>query len=358
MFGNIYSCFPILSVTWADDPDLSVALTRSTATLRSPDVFYTIRRNCSFSQGDPDSNFPLWTELNIEWYIFGTVHVRSEQTRLLTTPLSGHIGKVVASHAVVARSILLRCTDLYYARGASGYLICSEKWENNKNSTHIKIKFYIIFILIVFSTMDIKIFTYRSGAGWGVLNIQKKKSTRTVPILKSNSTWFTLIFFSAVDIQIFCGLVDFFFTLAILFYQCNDKNISAILLLCFNTLMDRWYHWHHLKVTHWWVDDAKCIIHSKICQKLCNSPIVFVFCYIYAQKVVGSNTYACTGYRLSQRECSTRQLTVLCWQRSCVALCVSLRSLSGALHFLYKIFATYNIDTGYMLLYNYALILN
>ena len=60
----------------------------------------------------------------------------------------------------------------------------------------------------------------------------------------------------------------------------------------FNALTGRWYHWHHLKVTHWWADDAKCIIHSKIRQKLSNSPIVIVFCYIYAQKAVGSNTYA------------------------------------------------------------------
>ena len=36
--------------------------------------------------------------------------------------LSGRIGKVVASHAAVARSIPLRCTDLYYARGAQGVL--------------------------------------------------------------------------------------------------------------------------------------------------------------------------------------------------------------------------------------------
>ena len=36
--------------------------------------------------------------------------------------LSGRIGKVVASHAAVARSIPLRCTDLYYARGAHGVL--------------------------------------------------------------------------------------------------------------------------------------------------------------------------------------------------------------------------------------------
>ena len=39
-------------------------------------------------------------------------------------------------------------------------------------------------------------------------------------------------------------------------------------------------------------DDAMCIIHSKIHQKSSNSQIVFLFCYIYAQKVVGSNTYA------------------------------------------------------------------
>ena len=36
--------------------------------------------------------------------------------------LSGRIGKVVASHAAVARSIPLGCTDLYYARGAQGVL--------------------------------------------------------------------------------------------------------------------------------------------------------------------------------------------------------------------------------------------
>ena len=35
---------------------------------------------------------------------------------------SGRIGKVVASHAAVARSIPLRCTDLYYARIAQGVL--------------------------------------------------------------------------------------------------------------------------------------------------------------------------------------------------------------------------------------------
>ena len=34
--------------------------------------------------------------------------------------LSGRIGKVFATDAAVARSILPRCTDLYYARGTQG----------------------------------------------------------------------------------------------------------------------------------------------------------------------------------------------------------------------------------------------
>ena len=41
---------------------------------------------------------------------------------LFVYTLSGRIGKVVASHAAVARSIPLRRTDLYYARGAQGVL--------------------------------------------------------------------------------------------------------------------------------------------------------------------------------------------------------------------------------------------
>ena len=36
--------------------------------------------------------------------------------------LSGRIGKVVASHAAVARSNPAECTDSYYARGAQGVL--------------------------------------------------------------------------------------------------------------------------------------------------------------------------------------------------------------------------------------------
>ena len=43
-----------------DDPHLSVALNRSTATFCTPEILYIIRKNCYTSQGDPDSSFPLW----------------------------------------------------------------------------------------------------------------------------------------------------------------------------------------------------------------------------------------------------------------------------------------------------------
>ena len=49
--------------------------------------------------------------------------------------------------------------------------------------------------------MDIKIFT--NGGGQGALSVHKnEKITRTVPILKSNSTYFSFIF-SMMDINIF-----------------------------------------------------------------------------------------------------------------------------------------------------------
>ena len=44
----------------ADDPDLSVALTRSIATLSSPDLLYIIRGNGYFSQDVGDTSFLLW----------------------------------------------------------------------------------------------------------------------------------------------------------------------------------------------------------------------------------------------------------------------------------------------------------
>ena len=80
MFANIYSCFPpqivisATSMTGADDPDLSITLTKSTATLISPDLLYII---------------------------------------CLYHTLSGCIGKVVASHAAVARLILAAVALIY-----------------------------------------------------------------------------------------------------------------------------------------------------------------------------------------------------------------------------------------------------
>ena len=50
----------------ADDPDFSVDLTRSTATLRTPEILYIISRNCYTSQGDPDSTFPYLTNTQFE----------------------------------------------------------------------------------------------------------------------------------------------------------------------------------------------------------------------------------------------------------------------------------------------------
>ena len=53
------------------------------------------------------------------------LHSRTQSQRIgkVAYTLSGRIGKVVASHAAVARSIPLRCTDLYYARGAQRVLL-------------------------------------------------------------------------------------------------------------------------------------------------------------------------------------------------------------------------------------------
>ena len=49
-------------------------------------------------------------------------HKYTNMRQSTTYTLSGRIGKVVASHAAVARSNPAECTDLYYARGAQGVL--------------------------------------------------------------------------------------------------------------------------------------------------------------------------------------------------------------------------------------------
>ena len=43
-------------------------------------------------------------------------------THTVSDTLSGRIGKVISSHAPVARSSPAECTDLYYTRGAQGEL--------------------------------------------------------------------------------------------------------------------------------------------------------------------------------------------------------------------------------------------
>ena len=58
VFANIYTCFPPLSMTGADDADFSIDLTWSTPTTHTTEILYIICRNCYTSQGDPDSSFP------------------------------------------------------------------------------------------------------------------------------------------------------------------------------------------------------------------------------------------------------------------------------------------------------------
>ena len=53
----------IVFFTTFHDPNLSVALTRSKATLRSPDHLYIIRANGNFYQAVGDASFALWSSL-------------------------------------------------------------------------------------------------------------------------------------------------------------------------------------------------------------------------------------------------------------------------------------------------------
>ena len=56
----------------ANDPDFSVYLNRSTATFRTPEILYIIRRNWYTSQGDPDSIFPYLPFPNV-WVPFPNI---------------------------------------------------------------------------------------------------------------------------------------------------------------------------------------------------------------------------------------------------------------------------------------------
>ena len=75
--------------------------------------------------------------------------------------------------------------------GWAGRVIHSEKWENHKNNTYNKIKFYIIFYFF-FPWLILKFLHKGGSGGWargsqGALSVQKnEKIIRTVPILISN----------------------------------------------------------------------------------------------------------------------------------------------------------------------------
>ena len=51
----------------ANDLAFSMDLTISTAIFHSPEILKIFRGNCYTSQGDPDSSFPLWIQLNVEF---------------------------------------------------------------------------------------------------------------------------------------------------------------------------------------------------------------------------------------------------------------------------------------------------
>ena len=144
--------------------------------------------------------------------------------------------------------------------GRAGGIICSEKLENYKNSTHTKIQFYIISIF--FSMMDITIFTdggrsaCRQGQAGGVIRSEKwenhKDSTHTK--IKFPIT-FISIFFLRWIFKIFLtggggGGSDFFYyfinaiisTLHISsFYCCLQWYLAhSYILLYFDVFLASW----------------------------------------------------------------------------------------------------------------------
>ena len=130
--------------------------------------------------------------------------------------------------------------------------------------------------------IDIKIFTYGGGAGGqarrgqGALSVQKnKKITRTVPILTSDSTYFSFFFLQWI-LKIFhwggtrgqaWGGWIFFLRISILFHQCNNKNITYQQFLLLFTL----YYLHIVHIDVFFPSPEKLTFG---CKKL-SSPTVF-----------------------------------------------------------------------------------
>ena len=89
-------------------------------------------------------------------------------------------------------------------QGWEGGVICLDIWENNKNSTHTIIKFYIIFIWIFFYTMDIKKIKY-GGAGkgraGGIICSEKWENHQNSTHTKIKFYMIFRFFFSTEDIK-------------------------------------------------------------------------------------------------------------------------------------------------------------
>ena len=119
----------------ANDPDLYVALTRSMATFRCPEILYIIRRNCYTSQGDHDSSFPLWL-CNISVELYHLCNCRyCQKLSTIITALSGDIAAPSAddttSGADVATSntnVTTSSTDIISLNGKC-FMFHNVLWE-------------------------------------------------------------------------------------------------------------------------------------------------------------------------------------------------------------------------------------
>ena len=85
----------------ANDPDLSVTLTTSTATLRSTDLLYIIHNNGYFSQAVGDTSFLLWHLWSYANTAIADIARNSTPSANITTP----IASVAAPSADIVESI-------------------------------------------------------------------------------------------------------------------------------------------------------------------------------------------------------------------------------------------------------------
>ena len=93
-------------------------------------------------------------------------------------------------------------------KGQAGVIIHSEKWENHKNSTHTKIKFQII-ITRFFFMMDIKIFLTGGRAGRGFLRLIFFYFINAI-ILRLHISSFIVVYIDIWHIVTVCYILMFF----------------------------------------------------------------------------------------------------------------------------------------------------